>query len=90
MLIQVEYTQIPSLLTITNLTKAKMFLSHVTINKQITPKGSRERHWLLSELPEIYLQTKANDSNSPHSLANKRSFHEIIFLSLPSPDDTSL
>ena len=67
-----------------------MFLSHVMINTQITPKGSRERHRLLSELPEIYLQTKANDSNSPHSLANKRSFHEIIFLSLPSPDDTSL
>ena len=67
-----------------------MFLSHVTINKQITPKGSREQQRLLSELPEIYLQAKANDSNSPHSVANKRSFHEIIFLSLPSPDDTSL
>ena len=90
MLIQVEYTQILSLLTIINSTKVKMFLSHVMINKQITPKGSRERHRLLSELPKIYLQTKANDSNSPHSLANKRSFHAIIFLSLPSPDDTSL
>ena len=42
MLIQVEYTQILSSLTITNSTKAKTLLSHVTINKQITPKGSRE------------------------------------------------
>ena len=68
-----------------------MFLSHVTINKQITPKGSRERHWPLNELPGIHLQTKANDdSNSPHSLANKQSFHEIIFPSLPSPDERSL
>ena len=67
-----------------------MFLRHMTIDKQITRKGSRERHRPLNELPEIHLQTKANDSNSPHSLANKRSFHEIIFLSLPSPDDTSL
>ena len=90
MLIQVEYTQILSSLTIITSTKAKMFLSHVMINKQITPKGSRERHWPLNELPEIHLQTKANDCNSPHSLANKWSFHEIIFLSLPSPDDTSL
>ena len=78
------------MLTITNLTKAKMFLNKVTINKQITPKGSREQHRPLNELPEIHLQTKANDSNSPHSLANKQSFHEIIFLSLPSPNDTSL
>ena len=48
MLIQVEYTQILSSLTITNSTKAKkMFVSHVTINKPIiTPKGSRERHML--------------------------------------------
>ena len=67
-----------------------MFFSHVMINKQITPKGSRGRHRPLNELPEIHLHTKANDSNSPHSLANKRSLHEIIFLSLPSPDDTSL
>ena len=88
MLIQVEYSQIHSSLTVTNY-KAKMFLSHVTINKQITPKGRRVRHRPLNELPEIHLQAKANDSSSPHSLAYKQSFHEIIFLSLPSPDDIS-
>ena len=90
MLIQVEYTQILSSLTITKSTKAKLFLSHVMVNKQITPKGSQEQHQPLNELPEIHLQTKANDSNGPHPLANKQSFHEIIFLSLPSPDNTSL
>ena len=42
MLVQAEYTQILSSLKITNSTKAKMFLSHVTIKKQVTPKGSGE------------------------------------------------
>ena len=79
MLTQVESTQILSSLTITNSTKAKknVFLSHVTINKQITPKGSRERQGTKSYAPRGGLLKRGR---GPDQLSDISDYSSAFFL----------
>lgn len=79
MLIHVEYIQMLSSLRITNSTMEKCAKSCNDKPNKNTPRGSQEQLQPLNEVFKIHLQTKANDSNTPHSLANEQLFHKIIF-----------